>query len=100
MSSSNKCKKQTIKFTKRFKLKGNTPKINKLKAELTTVINEGGRSEEILDNKSQVKELEDEDIIKAIKNRKKYNILEDERPSNALLNLENAKRGSNEVIQG
>ena len=30
--------------------------------------------------------------------RKNYNILEDERPSKAFLNLENAKKGFNEVI--
>ena len=35
-------------FTKKFKLRGNTPKINKLKATLTRVIDEGGSSEEIL----------------------------------------------------
>ena len=34
----------------------------------------------------------------ALKNRKNYNILEDERPSKAFLNLENAKKGYNEVI--
>ena len=31
-------------------------------------------------------------------NRKNYNILEDERPSKAFLNLENAKKGYDEVI--
>ena len=35
-----KCKEQTIGFTKKFKLRGNTPKINKLKAKLTRVIDE------------------------------------------------------------
>ena len=34
----------------------------------------------------------------ALKNRKNYSILEDERPSKAFLNLENAKKGYNEVI--
>ena len=77
-----KCKEQTIEFTKRFKLRGNSPKINKLKAKLTRVIDEGGSSEEILDIKSQMRELVDEDVMSALKNRKNYSILEDERPSN------------------
>ena len=34
----------------------------------------------------------------ALKNRKNYNILEDERPSKAFLNLENAKKGYIEAI--
>ena len=89
-----KCKKQTIEFTKRFKLRGNAPKINKLKAKLTRV----GSSEEILDIESQIRELVDEDVMSALKNRKNYSILEDERPSKAFLNLENAKKGYNEVI--
>ena len=33
-----------------------------------------------------------------VKNRKNYNILEDERPSETFLNLENAKRSYNNVI--
>ena len=41
------CKEQTIMFTKRFKLKGETTKINKLKIELTSVINKGGKIEVI-----------------------------------------------------
>ena len=93
-----KCKEQTIEFTKKFKLRGNAPKINKLKAKLTRVIDEGGSSEEILEIESQMRELVDEDVMKALKNRKNYSILEDERPSKAFLNLENAKRGYNEVI--
>ena len=84
--------------TKRFKLRGNAPKINKLKAKLTRVIDEGGSSEEILDMESQIRELVDEDVMSALKNRKNYSILEDERPSKAFLNLENAKKGYNEVI--
>ena len=46
-----------MEFNKRFKLRGNAPKINKLKAELTLVINEGGNSEEILDIESCIKLL-------------------------------------------
>ena len=94
----NKCKEQTIEFTKRFKLKGNTLKINKLKAELTSIITEGGSSAEMLNIESQIKELVDEDVAKALKNRKNYNILEDERPIKAFLNLENAKGGYKKVI--
>ena len=74
------------------------PKINKLKAKLTRVIDEGGSCEEILDIESQMREIVDEDVMSALKNRKNYSILEDERPSKAFLNLENAKRGYNEVI--
>ena len=59
-----------MKFTKMFKLKGNTPNIIKLQAEHKTVINEGGSSEEILDIESPIKELVDEDMVKALKNRK------------------------------
>ena len=44
-----------IKFPKRFKIKGNNPRINKLKAELTSIINEGGNSEDILNIESQIK---------------------------------------------
>ena len=65
------CKEQTIDFTKRFKLKGNTPKINKLKAELTIVINEGGSSEEILNIESQIQEHVDEDVVNALKKQEK-----------------------------
>jgi len=45
--------------------------MNKLKVELTTVMNQGGSSEEILDIESQIEELVDEDVVKALKNRKK-----------------------------
>ena len=65
---------------------------------MTRVIDEGGSSDEILDNESQIREFVDEDVMLALKNRKSYNILEDERPSKAFLNLENAKKGYNEVI--
>ena len=74
-----KCKDQTIEFTKKFRLRGNGPKINKLKVKLMRVIYEGGSSQEILDIESQIRELVDEDIMLALKNRKMYNILEDER---------------------
>ena len=42
--------------------------------------------------------LVDEDLTKALQNRKNFCILEDERPSKSFLNLENSKRGYNEVI--
>ena len=57
------------------------PLRNKLKATLMRVIDEGGSSEEILDIESQTRELVDEDVMLALKNRKNYNILEDDRPS-------------------
>ena len=44
-----------MEFTKRFKLRGKPPKIHKLKAELTIVVNEGDSSEEILDIESRIK---------------------------------------------
>ena len=52
-----------MEFIKSFKLRGNTPKINKLKVELTRVVNEGGSSDEILDIESCIKELVDEDVV-------------------------------------
>ena len=39
-----------------------------------------------------MRELVDEDVMSALKNRKNYSILEDERPSKAFLNLENEKK--------
>ena len=61
-----------------IKLRGNALKTNKLKTELTRVIDEDGNSEKILDIESQINDLVNEDVMKALKNRKKYNILEDE----------------------
>ena len=61
-----------MKFTKRFKLKSNTSKLNKLKAEITTIINEGGSCLEILNIESQIKELAHEDVAKALKNHSYY----------------------------
>jgi len=94
-----KCKEQTMTFTKKFKLRGNSPQINKLKTELTRLINNGGdNGEEILSLEDQIQLLTDEDVEKALQNRKNFRILEDERPSKSFLNLENAKRGYNEVM--
>ena len=93
-----KCREQTIELTKNFMFRGNVPNINKFKAELSIVIKEGGSSEEILDIESRIKELVDDDVVKALKNRKNYNILEDEIQSKAFLNLENSKKGYDEVI--
>ena len=59
---------------------------------MTRVIDEGGSSEEILEIESQIRDLVDEDVISALKNRKNCSILEDKRPSKAFLYLENAKR--------
>ena len=52
------------------------------------------RSEEIFRVEEQIQLLVDEDLTKALQNRKKFCILEDERPSKSFLNLENAKRGT------
>merc|ERR1712198_590053 len=94
-----KCKEQTMTFTKKFKLRGNSPQINKLKTELTRLINNGGdNGEEILSLEDQIQLLTDEDVEKALQNRKNFRILEDERPTKSFLNLENAKRGYNEVM--
>ena len=92
------CKDQTIKFTKKFRIKGNTLKMNKPKAELTSIINEVGSSQEIINIERQIKELVDKNVAKALKNRKNYNILEDERPIKAFLNLVNTKGGYKKVI--
>ena len=51
-----------------------------------------------MDSESQIRELVDEDVMLNIKDRKIYSILEDERPSKAFLNLENAKKVYDEVI--
>ena len=82
-----KCKEQTNEITKKFKLKGNTSKINKFKQELTSIINErGNKSDEIIRIESKTQHLIDEDPTQAIQNRK-Y-ILELEKPSKSFLNLE------------
>ena len=54
-----------MEFTKRFKLKCNTPKINKLKIKPISVIYEGCNSEDILIY---------EDLAKALKHRKKVSM--------------------------
>ena len=87
-----------MEYTKQFKLKGNTPKINKLRSDITVLVNSGRSGEDILKIEARMKELEEEDIAKALKLRKNFSILEDERPGKAFLNLENAKWGYNEVI--
>ena len=86
-------------FIKSFKLRGNSPKIIKLRQELTFVINEGGdNSERILSLESQIQHLVDEDLTQALQNRKNFSVLEHERPTKFFLNLENGKRGYNEVM--
>ena len=80
-------------------MRGNSPEINKLRQELTMLINQGGEnSDKILRLENQIQLLVDEDLTKALQNRKNFRILEDERPSKSFLNLENAKRGYNEVM--
>ena len=41
------------------------PKINKLRAELTVLVNSGGSGEDILKIEARMKEFEEEDIAKA-----------------------------------
>ena len=63
------------------------------------LVNQGGEnSERILRLENQIQLLVDEDLTQALQNRKNFRILEDERPSKSFLNLENAKRGYNEVM--
>ena len=55
-----KCKEQTMAFTKKFKLRSNSPQINYLKKELTIVVNQGGdNSERILRLEEQIQLLVD-----------------------------------------
>ena len=82
-----------MEYTKQFRLKDNTPKNNKLRADLTVLVNSGGSGEDILKIEARMKDLEEEDIAKALKLRKNFSILEDERPSKSFLNLKNAKNG-------
>ena len=86
-------------FTKKLRLRGNSPQINKLRQEFTTVVNQGGdNSERILRLKEQIQLLVAEDLTKALQNRKNFCVLEDESLSKSFLNLENAERGYNEVM--
>ena len=97
--SSKNAKSKLWLSRKKFKLRGNSPQIIKLKTELTKLVNQGGdKSDEILRVEEQIQLLVDEDLTKALQNRKNFRILEDERPSKSFLNLENAKRGYNEVM--
>ena len=57
-------------FTKKFKLKSNTPNINKLNAKLSTVINWGGSSDDILNIENQIKESTDEDIVQSLRSER------------------------------
>ena len=43
-----KCKEQSMDYTKQLRLKGNTPKINKLRADFTSLVNSGDSGENIL----------------------------------------------------
>ena len=60
--------------------------MNKFRPELTFVIDE-----------NQIQRLVDKDLIQTFQHRKNFSVLEDEMPSKSFLNLENAKRGYNEV---
>ena len=63
------------------------------------LVNQGGdNSERILRLEEQIQFLVDEDLTKALQNRKNFRILEHERPSKSFLSLENTKRGYNEVM--
>ena len=63
------------------------------------LVNQGGEnSERILRLEDQIQLLVDENLTQVLQNRKNFHILEDERPSKSFLNLENAKRGYNEVM--
>ena len=63
-------------FTKKLKLRGNSPQINKLKTVLTKLVNQGGdNSEEILRVEEQIQLLVDEDLTKALQNRKNFRII-------------------------
>ena len=62
-----KCNTQTMSFTKRFKLRGNSPQINKLGQELTILVNQGGEnSKRILRLENQIQLIVDEDLTQAL----------------------------------
>ena len=88
-----------MSFTKRFKLRGNSPQTSKRRQELTKLVNQGGEnSERILRLENQIQLLVDKDLTKAIQNKKNFRILEDEMPSTSFLNLGNSKIGYEEVM--
>ena len=47
-----KCKEQTMSYIKRFEMRGNSPQIDKLRQELTMLVNQGG------DNSDKIFRLE------------------------------------------
>ena len=74
-------------------MRGNSPQIDRLRQKLTTQVNQGGdNSDKTLRLENQIQLLVDEDLTKALQNRKNFRIHEDERPSKSFLNLDNAKR--------
>ena len=80
-------------------MRSNFPQISKLRQELTTVVNQRvDNGKRILRHENQIQILVDEDLTKALQNRKNFRILEGERLSKSFLNLENSKRGYNEVM--
>ena len=55
-------------FKKSFKLRGNSPKIDKLRQEITSVINKGGdNSERIFSLESQIQLLVYEDLTQLLR---------------------------------
>ena len=61
--------------------------------------NQGRENSERLPRlEDQFQLLVDEDLTQALRNRKNFGFLEDERLSKSVLNLENAKRGNNKVM--
>ena len=75
LSCKNVRSKQCL-YTKTFKMRGNSPQINKLRQELTMLINQGGEnSDKILRLENQIQLLVDEDLTKALQERKNFCIL-------------------------
>ena len=73
-------------------MRGNSPQIDKLRQELTTLVNQReDNSDKILRLENQIQLLVDEDLTKALQKRKNFHILEDERPSKSFLNLANSR---------
>ena len=61
--------------------------------------NQGGDNiDKILRLESQIQHLVDEDLTKALQNRKNFRIPDNERPSKSFLNFDNSKRGYDEAM--
>ena len=68
-------------YMKKFRLKSNTPQINKLKADLAVLVNSSGSGEDILKIEARMKDLEEEELSKALKLRKKFRMRDQAKPS-------------------